>query len=166
MTDKDLGSNRQGDLPTCADFAARLTGCEYREEGSRELWAEMKAAGCVAVFGASDDLIEFRGSIDDEVGAYGGATVRVTPTGLLDPDDDLYNRDEKAAFPTISARWCDEDEPAWTYATSIPHSTFEVFEDGEVYCRGIVFALSEAATASAVGTKAIAEVNQNTQVIP
>ena len=33
--------------------------------------------------------------------------------------------------------------PAWTYMTDIPHATFDVMDDGELYCRGIVFALAD-----------------------
>jgi len=65
------------------EAAAQLDGSQYGQEGSRELFAAMKAAGLVAVFGASDDLVEFRGAIDDEVGAYGGTTIPLTSDGLL-----------------------------------------------------------------------------------
>jgi len=63
--------------------AQSLDGSEYGREGSRELFAVMKAAGLVAVFGASDDLMEFRGAINDEVGAYDGGTAYLTSDGLL-----------------------------------------------------------------------------------
>ena len=142
----------QGLVPTerVAEVAAQLNGCEYGEEGSSELWACLKSEGIVVVFGASDDLIEFRGAIYDE--AYGPTTVSLTPTGLLTPDADTYNRAEKAAFPTITALWCPEGEVllSWAYETSIPHATFEVMEGHDLYCRGIVFALSAIAQAQQV----------------
>lgn len=131
------------------DAAAQLHGCEYGKEGSKELFAAMKAAGLVAVFGASDDLIEFRGAIYDEVGAYDGGEAFVTSSGLLtnDCDSDRCPHFEhmKKSAQKIVAVW-DEDGISWQYRTAIPHVTFDVMEDGEVYCRGIVFALSHVAT--------------------
>lgn len=130
------------------EAAQRLHGCEYRNEGSHELWAQMKAAGLVAVFGASDDLCEFRGAIHDEVGCCDGGEAYLTPKGLLENECSegacpYHERErEKAAFIEIV---CDDqgEGPFWTYETTIPHATFDVVEDGEVYCRGIVFALAD-----------------------
>lgn len=126
--------------------AEALNNSEYRQEGSRELWASMKAAGLVAVFGASDDLMELRGAIDDEVGAYNGTTVFLTPTGLLEEceSDCPHSRHAAKQAVGLSAVWCAVGEPAWTYKTAIPHETFNVLEDGEPYCRGIVFDLAKA----------------------
>lgn len=130
------------------DAAAKLDGSEYGEEGSRDLFAEMKAAGLVAVFGASDDLMEFRGAINDEVGAWGGGTAYLTPAGLLDNDcdnDDCpHFQRAKANASTIKAIWSD-GEYSWRYETAIPCERFVVKEDGEPYCQGIVFALADAA---------------------
>jgi len=35
----------------------------------------------------------------------------------------------------------DEGGPCWTFATTIPHETFTIFEDGEPFCEGIVFSM-------------------------
>lgn len=32
---------------------------------------------------------------------------------------------------------------AWTYSTEIPHATFEIIEEGEKFCRGIVFDIND-----------------------
>lgn len=126
--------------------AARLDGCEYGQEGSAQFWAEMKTRGLVAVFGASDDLMEFRGAIDDELSAYGGTTALVTTEGLFEPcgDNCKFSGAAQKEAVEIDALWRVEDGISWTYETDIPHATFNVMEDGEVYCRGIVFALSGA----------------------
>lgn len=125
--------------------ASRLNGCEYGREGSAQFWAEMKARGLVAVFGASDDLMEFNGAIYDEVGCYGGGTAYLTEDGLLEDKEPccIHAENARAKAATIEARWDVDGEPAWTYRTDIPHVTFEVMEDGEVYCRGIVFSLAD-----------------------
>lgn len=125
-----------------------LNGAEYTKEGSAELFAKMKAAGLVAVFGASDDLVELRGAIHDEIDAYEGTTFHVTQEGLLqnECEDDAcphFAREREKATP-IEAKWCDERlNTSWSYNTEIPHETFSVYEEDELYCIGIVFALAD-----------------------
>lgn len=133
---------------TKEELAAELNGREYRNEITKAEAAEAKAAGLVIVFGASDDLMEFRGAIYDEVGCYNGGTAYLTSSGMLvnDCDDDEcpHFKKLKAKAATIEAVWGESgDAPVWTYKTDIPHATFEIVEDGEPYCRGIVFALAD-----------------------
>jgi len=136
-------------------LAAILTGWEHPLRITNELREVAKCAGLVIVYGASDDLMEFDGAIYDEIGAYGGTEVWVDATGLV-PDFDSIDksaRDGKdrlrdyfkreGSGRKISAIWSDEGAYSWTYRTDIPHETFEIFEDGEPYCRGIVFALAD-----------------------
>lgn len=130
------------------DAAAVLNGMDTSLPENSELFAQMKAAGLVAVFGASDDLMEFRGAINDEVGAWGGVSVHVGPTGLIEaPDCDCDAAEElfelkKKEAKAVEAVWSDDGLPAWTYETKIPHVTFQQIEDGEVWCVGIVFDLA------------------------
>lgn len=135
-------------------LAAQLNGAEYPFYLDRKLEAEAKAAGLVIVYGASDDLMELGGAINDELGANDGTTIYVDTKGLLANRDNIDNDDElKEHFArephavAISQLWCAEDGYSWTYETSIPHETFEITEDGEPYCRGIVFALADAKAA-------------------
>ena len=136
---------------TAYEAARQLDGSEYGEEGSRDLWARMKAAGLVAVFGASDDLTELRGAIDDEIGCYGGGPFWVTPNGLYEDCESrcVHARGTKGGAAKINAVWDDGSGYSWAYETGMPHAIFDVLEDGEPYCRGIVFALSDALGASA-----------------
>ncbi|MEX3764492.1 hypothetical protein [Paraburkholderia phenoliruptrix] len=128
-------------------LAAHLTGAEYGKEVSKEHAAAARANGLVIVYGASDDLMEFEGAIQDELGAYEGTTAYLTPTGLLQNDCEneecphFEKMKEKAS--TIEALWASEGDYSWTFKTDIPHETFEITEDGEPYCRGIVFALKD-----------------------
>lgn len=132
------------------EAAKLLDGNQYRNEGSKELFAQMKAAGLVAVFGASDDIMEWRGAIDDETYPNSDGAA-LTSAGLLknECDDGCPYFDKLAAdAPLIYANWDDGSGFSWTYTTDIPHSTFVIIEtDGdeepEQYCRGIVFALSD-----------------------
>lgn len=135
---------------TKEELAKKLDGNEYLHEVSKEIVAEAKEAGLVIVYGQSDDLIEFVGAIDEEVGAWEGTTVLVDTKGLL-PERESIEDDEtledffkrKKDAMKIQALWAEDDDFSWTYKTSIPHVTFNILEDSEPYCRGIVFALKD-----------------------
>ncbi|HXE63261.1 MAG TPA: hypothetical protein VN519_06945 [Bryobacteraceae bacterium] len=138
---------------TREELAAKLNGREYGEEMTKEEGAEAKRNGVVVVYGASDDLMEFRGAIYDEAGAYNGRAVLLDCNGILPSWDDAINGGESGAAEylrrkplckVIEAVWTDgvdDPLPPWSYKTDIAHSTFDIMEDGEVYCRGIVFEL-------------------------
>lgn len=132
---------------TVEEVAKMLNGRECRGEVSDEEEKKIADSGIVVVFGASDDLCEFRGAICDEAGCYDGGEVLVTRGGLVEPHDDCecdycgYETSISEA-QVINAKWHDGDI-AWTYETEIPHKTFDVMEDDEVYCRGIVFKLED-----------------------
>lgn len=131
------------------ELAGLLNGCTYRNEIGPATARRAKAAGLVVVFGASDDLMEFRGAIDEEISCYGGTTVSLTSSGLLpscDNEDCPYMAKAAKEAATIDACWCEDDNPrGWSYRTKIPHIPFDVFEDGMIECRGIVFALADVA---------------------
>ena len=134
---------------TAQEMAARLDGREYCEEMTQQDERDAKADGLVVVFGASDDLMEFRGAISDEIGAWEGVTVHITSAGIpkseCNDDDCPYFARQLETAATIEAMWCPNGNagPSWAYKTSIPHATFLVREDGEDYCAGIVFALTD-----------------------
>ena len=129
------------------ELAALLNGREYGDEIRVAEEAQAKADGLVVIFGASDDLMEFRGAINDELGAYNGTTAMVYPEGVLMAWEDFDEKDDEGmvqeyfdnkrrAVPVVAA-W-DTDGYSWVISANVPHSTFEVVEDGEPYCRGIV----------------------------
>lgn len=107
-----------------SNFAEMLNGREYGKEITPLEEQKAKELGFIVVFGYSDDCAEFRGAISDEVGCYDGGIV--------------FERGEKY----IDAVWCD-GEYSWTYDTNIPHATFDIYEDGEKFCKGLVFDESE-----------------------
>lgn len=129
------------------ELAAKLTGREYRRELTPAEEKEAKKNGLVVVYGASDDLVELRGAINEEVGVYDGGSVYLCSGGILandcGDDDCPYFEKEKEKAKHIDALWCAEGDYSWTYNTSIPHATFEIVEDGEPYCRGLVFSLGD-----------------------
>ena len=138
---------------TAKELAAMLSG---REVGNEITVAEAVQAGddgLVVVFGYSDDNMEMRGAIDAEVGAFDGTTVYLTANGLLEePACDCaencacpYFISAKRAAKTIEAVWYNFGSPCWTYETDIPHETFDIYEDGEIWCVGIVFSVEDLA---------------------
>lgn len=121
---------------TKEEAANLLNGCEYRSEGSPELFSTMAESGLVAVFGASDDLMEFRGAIDDEAGVWDGSTVGISMQGPSPVGTNVGD-------PTTITAWFERDGYSWTYETDRPHVCFDVLEDGVPYCKGIVISLSD-----------------------
>ncbi len=126
------------------EFAKSISGKEYGYPQFTK--GEIQTArenGFVIVYGCSDDLMEFRGAIDDEGGCdYGGK--------VFFNRDEVYNGYNKEKYPYwINAVWCggetdaDGQEITWTYETKIPHETFMIYEDGEPYCRGIAFRIED-----------------------
>ena len=108
-----------------------------------------KEAGLVVVYGYSDDIAVFVGAINDEVSCYDGGEIYIDKSGIMQEPDLLnscngcpYFQKAKEDGKLIKAVW-GNNGISWTYETTIPHSTFEIMEDGEVYCRGIVFKLSD-----------------------
>lgn len=128
----------------------RLIGQEITEAEERTA----KQEGLLVIFGASDDLCELRGAIYHEIGAPGDILIQ---DGVLLPEieddeakvlsrhsllEEMKKRRERAL--RVTACWCAvRGGPAWTYKTTAPHATFEVIEDGEVWCRGVVIDLKE-----------------------
>ena len=105
---------------TIYEFAEGLNGREYLNEITSIEAQRAKELGFVVVFGYSDDNAEFCGAIDDEIDCYNG--------GVIVEQSGKY----------IKAIWCEGDY-AWTYETNIPHATCDSYDEGEKYCKGIVF---------------------------
>lgn len=127
-------------------FAKDIEGKEYGFPMFTHMEIQTaKDNGWVIVTGASDDLMEFEGAFKDEGSCFDGGKVYFSRNGVYNGEDD------KLAFPNcIEALWCHEEALdntgnviTWTYKTDIPHETFMVYEDGEPYCRGIVFAVGD-----------------------
>ncbi len=125
------------------EFAKSISGKEYGyPQFTKEEIETAKENGFVIVYGASDDLMEFEGAIQDEGGCFNGGTIYFNRFGVI--DDNFVTSFENY----IKAVWDrDEDENGqlitWTYETEIPHATFMIYEGGEPYCRGIVFSIED-----------------------
>lgn len=133
-------------------FAQLLNGRQYGDEITREEEKLAREHGLLVCFGASDDLLEFRGIVYDEVGMYnGGLAFLVKKKG--DKIDIMSEYDFNEAQKIINgnnlsfelpkvkiiAEWYPNDlKCAWRIKSDLPHATFDIMEDDELYCRGIV----------------------------
>lgn len=125
------------------EFAQFLDGREYLEEVDRDEEKMALDYRLLIVFGASDDLTEFRGVCHDEAGAYDGADHVIYDAGK--GRWRVWDGDESApgGIP-IKAEWCPEGfDGSWRISTPLPHSTFRIMEDGDLYCQGIVISESD-----------------------
>ena len=127
---------------TLKRFAKKLDGRQYGyPQFTKEEIAIAKENGFIIVCGASDDLMEIKGAINDEGDCFDGGTLKldIADRKLVDRDTE-----ESCDVVAIEARWCkDHDDEMnviqWTYATDVPHEKFMIYKDGTPYCQGIVF---------------------------
>tara|TARA_R110000824_G_scaffold526_4_gene3343 strand:+ start:4885 stop:5349 length:465 start_codon:yes stop_codon:yes gene_type:complete len=145
---------------TKEELAERINGRSYGSEISESEEVEAKKAGLLMVFGSSDDLLELRGVIRDEVGAYNGTTIQVDEEGVkpvwengdekfYDEAVDFFARRDNPSIE-IKAVWDDKDDPekcAWDIRTEAPHAKFTILDEDEPldkFCRGVVIHLDSA----------------------
>lgn len=126
-------------------WAEKLDGREYGSELTEIEEKELKALGLVVVFGASDDLCEFRGAINDEVGCFDGGDIYVNAEGLIANNMDMFDDfvpENSPEFVLIKMCWGLRGY-SWFCETDIPHESFKILDDGDPYCRGIIFSVDD-----------------------
>ncbi|QII69955.1 hypothetical protein G8C41_03705 [Apibacter sp. B3706] len=139
------------------ELAQLLNGRQYGDEMTDEEQLQAKKNGLLVCFAASDDLLELRGIIHSGAGVYEGGCVLLYKnkdqkiTFLYESDyDEFSDIFDKNGYPIslrmlpIKAEWCPEELAcSWLITTDIPHATFDIYDDEELYCRGIVLELSD-----------------------
>ncbi|MFA6167918.1 MAG: hypothetical protein WC700_14955 [Gemmatimonadaceae bacterium] len=144
---------------TKEELAAALDGSQYNPGVNmipNRLDREVKASLLVVAYGASDNLLEFEGAWHDEFDANDECVVMIDTKGPIatereDSDDDetmlAYLLRKRDAKHYVEALWS-PDEPgnySWIIAATVPAATFEIYEDEEHFCRGIVFSVEDVA---------------------
>lgn len=124
---------------TKEELAKILDGREYGSEITKAEVQIAKENGLVVVYGYSDDNCEFEGAINDEIPCYEGAII------TFSKDGDLFFDKIKPSTPNmIEMEWCPiEPNCSWLVKTDIPHASFDIYEDGDIFCRGLVFNVSD-----------------------
>lgn len=136
---------------TKEQLAEDLCGNEYGNEITKEQEQQAKENGLVVVFGYSDDNMELRGALNEEFGCYEGGEIEFTKDGKQIYEDDMEILGKYNVVPNLNIIEAIWDQPfgendvmcSFQYETDIPHSKFKIMEDGELYCVGIVFNLSD-----------------------
>lgn len=137
------------------ELAARLNGRTNDEVITRDEHVLAADNGLVVVYGESDDLIEFAGAIYDEIGAWGGvkavlykhtkeySAIICESEAIRDLEDDFKMYKAMGAMldrhNIVEAVWApDGIDTTWLIKTGLPHASFNVIEDGELFCIGLV----------------------------
>jgi hypothetical protein len=85
--------------------------------------------------------MEFRGAINDEIDAYDGAKI------YLNKSLELKNK-PKNKRKLIEAIWSPKNDDgniyaSWKIESKIPYYPFNVMDEDELYCVGMVFSIDE-----------------------
>lgn len=125
-------------------LATLLNGLQYEDEIPQSTIKTAKEHGFIIAFGASDDLLELRGAVDEEVGAYEGTErfINLTKMAIMPfPEDEGYCKGchELAKKLKITAEWSPKKpDCSWLITSDYPYAPFDIMEDGELFCRGAV----------------------------
>lgn len=117
--------------------AEALKGCAYGfEDADPSILSYAEENNIVIVYGYSDDCAELCGAVREEIPCYDGGSFWINRHGLI---SDTW----KSGSHEVKAIWCGPSGASWEYKTDIPHETFNVYEDEDVFCIGIVFCLDD-----------------------
>jgi len=135
---------------TKEELAKKLNGRQYGKEITRDEENEAKESGLVVVFGQSDDLIELRGAIYDELDMYEGGDIVFDKNGLLvnesDNEECPYFLEKIKNAKKIRALWSDKCwDAAWSFESLDikDMAKFNIYEGDELYCEGLIFSIEE-----------------------
>lgn len=145
---------------TAEELSKLLNGRQYREEITEQEEQLAKDNNLVVVFGASDDLIEFRGSFYEEFGANDGGNfyfdkgfdfVIDKPKILIKQNDIDLTFNSLHRFNLhlnlenrITQEWCPKDiKTSWKISANFPHHTFNIYDNEKLYCIGIAFNIND-----------------------
>ena len=139
---------------TKEQLAGMLNNVEVGNEDNRKIWDLAYKNGLVICFGYSDDNLELRGAIDDEIGAYDGGEAYLYFDKNNEPcaisnSDERYEDLAQALLRLglefnilkhkVIAEWCPKDlETSWRITATVPYASFNVYEDGDLFCVGCV----------------------------
>lgn len=146
---------------TKEQLALLLDGNEYRDEMTKEQEQIAKENNLLVLFGSSDDNLEMRGAVYDEIGAWDGGEYALVLEGEMYADgveentyhkakgnfvlplSDVNDNDDNPRL--IRVDWCPADQPrlSWRVTSNMPCDSFTICDEGEPYCQGIVIDLDE-----------------------
>ena len=127
-------------------LAYLLNGREYGNEISLDEEKQAEDSGLIAIFGYSDDGVIFAGKARDQFGGWDGKSFKLNIQGSdievteidvrnVNVVNSLVGKDSDMVHAIWSPK---EIKSSWLITSDIPHATFDIVEDGELFCRGIV----------------------------
>lgn len=129
------------------ELAQQLDGMEYPLDlRNSHIVKKAKENNLVIVYGMSDDLTELRGAVHEEFSSFEGIKFSIDKKGNLKEENDICEGNGIAcinaiwvsdSYETIDASWLIKME------NDIPYSYFDIMEEGELFCRGLVFSLDD-----------------------
>ena len=140
------------------DLAKILNGREYGSEITETEEKQAKDNGLIVIFGYSDDNIELRGAIEDELPSYDGCEFIIAKPGAkvcTDEEGKAYEKITQLTAVVIDSRsatkrnrleavWCpNELVCSWLIKTDLPHAPFDIMEGHDLFCRGLVIDVNE-----------------------
>lgn len=134
MQESFWNKNEEEIILSAKDLAKWFDGINYLDIMAYD-FSKVKENGLVVIYGQSDDLIEFEGGIYDEGSCFNGGEMFFNESGLVSKDTENANK--------ILACWNKHKDYSWTYELDIPHESFDIYDDGKKFCRGIVFQVSD-----------------------
>ncbi len=99
---------------------------------------DVKKDGLVIAWVPSDNFLQFEGEITEEEWVPFEGRLWIAPNKCLTKD---FTHPE---LPEIKPVFCPKNKygtvyATWEILTAIPHETFNILDDGETYCIGVVF---------------------------
>ncbi len=140
------------------EIASKLDGIEVGQENTvftKDEWVEMAKEGIVITFGYSDDLLELRGAIHDELGSNLGEKYMwfrgsIVAEGTIEEVNEImeeHNLNQFEFKPSLFAEWRPKKDgneyASWHIKVSAPHAEFWTMDYGELFCIGCVFYLKD-----------------------
>lgn len=135
---------------TAEQLAEQINGREYGSEITKGECDIAKESGLLVVFGYSDDNVELRGVVSEEIAVWEGVEFGIPSNGKFEDEEEAEIRNRLIAkgwtppeseriVCNIEAEWCPDDlDCSWRITTDVQHFTFDIMEDGKLFCRGVV----------------------------
>jgi hypothetical protein len=136
---------------TKEELAKIINGREYENEITEEEEIIAKENGLVVMFYRNDDQVEFRGVLCDYLSMwdYDYFRIRKIHSVVGNHTEDTYKNAILSFYPfniknendlnIFSVAWSpDTVGCAWLIDTEIPHSTIDIYDGEEFYCRGLI----------------------------
>ena len=134
---------------TIQEIATMLNGIEYPCRIAKEITDMAKSINAVIIYGASDDLVEFEGAFQDEIGCYDGCDFCIDQHGLLPLRDEISDDmalhnwfHRKETCKTVKVVWAPSGlDASWLFKTDVQHAKFRIMDNNDLYCLGLVISL-------------------------